>query len=122
MRIELSMRLASTAALVALCGCLSVPGSSRNQAEFSGWFQQAGEFRLYRRSEDLGKLYDRSCISGRILDRAKQEQAEQHNGQRVIITGWTAEYDQLTLEGAPFIENYCAARLVLYATDIRRAD
>jgi hypothetical protein len=40
-----------------------------NQPIAEGWVEAAGEVRIYPRQGDLGRLYDKSCISGVMTQR-----------------------------------------------------
>jgi hypothetical protein len=106
----------------ALSSCASVSNTPVGQVEFTGWFQQTGEFRIYDQQSDMGSLYDGSCTSGRFADRTKQQEAQRFNNMKVTVSGKAFKFSDLPVEGAPFIENYCNSEQIIYGDDIRIAD
>lgn len=105
-----------------LSSCTHAPNTAFSYREFTGWFQQAGEFRLYKNQSDLGSLYDATCISGRFPDRQIQERANNFNNMRVTIRGRTANVKDIPIEGVPYIENYCNSAVILYGYDVKLAE
>ena len=87
----------------------------------TGWVVLGCELRLYERKEDVGKLYDRSCVSGKFdrmagFDRA----ARRYGGKHVRITGFLIATDVYWSRN-PFgatIENYCDGHHILIAETI----
>ena len=85
-----------------------------------GWVQAAGEVRIYARKEDLGKLYDASCISGAMVNR--QTMSARLQNQHVSVYGTLVdakEFDQMALHGINAgIENYCNSSNIAIITRI----
>lgn len=96
-------------------------GSPRPRTNHSGWAFFSSEMRLYARKEDIGKLYDKSCISGKFNKFASfNRAARRYHGKRVRVTGFllgTEAYWSANPFGAT-IENYCNGDQILIAETI----
>ena len=87
-----------------------------------GWVQAAGEVRIYARKEDLGKLYDGSCISGAMMY-GRTMHARLQN-QYVSVYGTFLDVEKLhemTLQGISIgVENYCNSSKIAIITRIEK--
>lgn len=99
----------------------SVPPPRPQAATFDGWITFSGEFQLYPKRENVGRLYDRTCISGYF--RTKRQQiaaARRYAGKHVRIEGSLiplSQYWSPAELGSP-VENYCDSVNVLVARSI----
>ena len=88
---------------------------------FDGWITFAGEFQLYPKQEDVGRQYDRTCISGYFATKRQQiGAARAYDGKHVRVTGTlipVAQYWSRTEVGSP-VENYCDSASILVARSI----
>jgi len=116
-------------ATILLTTCLifacAAPGErSGNKPLLEGWAQAAGEIRVYARREDLGNLYDRTCVSG-VMSRSRTLPLAM-NDQYVAVYGtWisAAELNAMTLRGESVgAENYCAGERLFIAERIVAVD
>lgn len=104
-----------------LLGCASTPhpqASDDGAFEVTGWIFLKGELRIYERKEDIGKLFDGSCISG-ILSRqlSRTDARDRFDGMRVRIRATDLGPDALGSNEGGFyyssFENYCASSRIL---------
>jgi diaminopimelate epimerase len=89
---------------------------SNNNLVAVGWVQFAGELRIYPKREDMGKLYDKSCISGMMAAHATKN-VKKYNGRHVTVYGelvdWSS-FEEKIGQGWSFrgLENYCSSEKV----------
>lgn len=86
-----------------------------------GWITFNSELQIYARREDIGRKYDRLCISGRFATlRQQRSAASRFQGKKVVITGTLLNADQYMTahEFDPLVENYCASDQILIARTI----
>jgi len=85
-----------------------------------GWVQAAGEVRIYSRKEDLGKLYDASCVSGVIVK--GQTLPSRLQNRHVSVYGMLVDveqFNQMALKGITAgIGNYCNSSKIAIITRI----
>jgi hypothetical protein len=85
-----------------------------------GWVQAAGEIRIYSRMEDLGNLYDGSCISGVMVN--GQTLPDRLQNKHVWVYGTLVEakdfYDRTAKGVTSGVENYCASLKIAIITRI----
>jgi hypothetical protein len=76
-----------------------------------GWIQAAGEVRIYARHDDLGRLFDGSCVSGAMTRRRTLPDNLQN--QYVAIYGSWISANELAKMAANLesigVENYCSS-------------
>lgn len=110
-------------AAIGLAACAHNEQAARsfpNDDTLTGWVTFRGEFLLYPRREDIGCTLDRSCVSGTFAKLKKFDAfARRFDGKHVRIVGRLlpveAYYTDLPIGQ---IENYCASKQVMIATDM----
>ena len=87
-----------------------------------GWVQAAGEIRIYTQKEDLGRLYDGSCISGTMTNGRAMPSRLQNQHVSVYGTLMDAEkLHEMTLQGISIgVENYCNSSKIAIITRIEK--
>ena len=113
--------------LLAVClvsACAARGERSGDAPLLKGWAQAAGEIRIYARREDLGKLYDRTCVSG-VMSRSRTLPPAMRNRYVAVYGAWISadELYEMTLRGVSIgAENYCAGERLFVAERIVALD
>lgn len=138
--------LASVVALIGVVGCASAPAAngdpfaglaaynvqviSEGSGETTllsvdGYITQTGEFRLYRRRQDVGSDRSGICLSGTFLDRETRARAATFEGRKVRVVAtyglWSDVVNDPRVLSSP-VQNYCGGRIVLYGRTIEPLD
>jgi len=123
-----SIQAGATLWFAAALTCCTTAGHSdaapKEQLIAVGWVQAAGEIRIYAHSSDLGKLYDRSCISG-LMTEGRTLPPEFQN-RRMTVYGTLVdakEIDKFALHAISVgVENYCNSPKIAIITRLVVAD
>jgi hypothetical protein len=111
-------------ALVVSAACGQPERAGEEQLLAVGWVQAAGEVRIYSRKEDLGNLYDASCISGVMVNR--QTMPDRLQNKRVAVYGSFIDAEQIyakALQGITSgVENYCGSSTIAIITRIEEVE
>jgi hypothetical protein len=89
-----------------------------------GWVQAAGEIRVYARREDLGNLYDRTCVSG-VMARSRTLPLPMNNHYVAVYGTWISadELNAMALRGESVgAKNYCSGERLFIAERIVALD
>lgn len=98
---------------------IGIDAEGRNRVSVRGWFDFHREFALYAHREDLGRNFDKSCVSGRFVRPDLEKSGQDFQGKRVEVIGFYTKTRDLPPEAAPFVENYCDGDYVIYGTEVR---
>jgi hypothetical protein len=110
--------------LVVSAACGQPERAREEQFLAVGWVQAAGEVRIYSRKEDLGNLYDGSCISGVMVN--GQTLPDRLQNRRVSVYGSFIEAEHIyakALQGITAgVENYCGSSKIAIITRIEEVE
>jgi len=116
-----SSHLLATFLAACLISACAVPRDKSSDAPLlKGWAQAAGEIRIYERRQDLGHLYDQTCVSG-VMTRSRTLPLNMRNRYVAVYGTWisaaalserTARFESI---GA---ENYCGGERLFIAERI----
>jgi hypothetical protein len=99
---------------ILFCACaLSTAASAKEELIATGWVQARGEVMIYFRKEDVGHLFDGSCMSGKMSGHnpaMPKKYQNQHVRVYGVLLSWAELYDRLKRFGENSgVENYCAS-------------